>query len=323
VMVRPQDAQPATRLRRAAAPATPPATVPLPPALLTGLAEAVLETTGALVLVCDRDGRTLRTNPAFRRFSGRTAEELLGTPFWEIVVLPEEIQLARMAVADILVGGQSVPGEVDWLAAGGEHRRIELQTSVLADESGDAYAVAFLGVDVTVHRQREARFEHEAMHDALTGVANRGSLFNLLGRCLDATTGTGCGLLFCDLDRFKEINDSRGHAVGDHVLVAVAQRLRSVAGDDGVAARLGGDEFVVLLPGIDPLRLEETARELDLLMQLPFEVDGLRLDVGVSIGRAIGRPGDDPDALITEADLAMYGEKELRRHHARERVRAL
>jgi cyclic di-GMP phosphodiesterase Gmr len=280
------------------------------------VAEAVLESTGALLLVCGRDGRTLRVNPAMQRFTGRSTEELLGTPFWEIVVLPEEVQLARMAVADILAGGAAIPAEVDWLAAGGVRRRVELQTSLLVDDDGGSYAVAFLGVDVTAHRQREARFEYEAMHDALTGLANRGSVFGLLDRALHTTTGTGCGLLFCDLDRFKEINDTRGHVVGDRLLLAVADRLRRVAGDVGVAARLGGDEFVLLFRGADPGRLDEKSRELQEQMRRPFTIDGLRLHVGISIGGTIGRPGDDPDALVTEADVAMYDQKRLRRHRA-------
>jgi cyclic di-GMP phosphodiesterase Gmr len=299
------------RLRSSAAPCA------APQALVGNLAEAVLESTGALLLVCDRDGRTVRVNPALQRFTGRSAEELHGTPFWEIVVIPEEVQLARMAMADVVAGGAAIPAEVDWVAAGGERRRVELQTSVLLDADGHAYAVAFIGVDVTVHRQREARFAHEAMHDALTGVANRGSLFSLLGRVLGEAAGTGCGLLFCDLDKFKVINDTRGHAVGDRVLVAVAERLRNLAGDDGVAARLGGDEFVVLFPGVDREWLAEKATELQVLMQLPFDVDGSPLEVGVSIGAATGVPGDDPDALLTEADVAMYGQKERRRHRAR------
>jgi diguanylate cyclase (GGDEF)-like protein/PAS domain S-box-containing protein len=278
------------------------------------LAEAVLETTGALVLVCDRDGRTLEANPAMQRFTGRTAEELIGVPFWEIVVLPEEVQLARVAVEDVLAGGAQIPAEVDWLAVGGQRCRVELQTSVLRDDSGDAYAVAFVGVDVTVHRQREARYQHQAMHDDLTGVANRGALFNLLSRCLDADTGHGCGLLFCDLDDFKAVNDTWGHAVGDQLLIAVAGLLRSVAGQAGVAARMGGDEFVILFPSMDRAQLDGAAREVARRIRQSFDLGGVRVDVGVSIGAAVGEPGTDPDSLISEADLAMYGEKHARGH---------
>jgi diguanylate cyclase (GGDEF)-like protein/PAS domain S-box-containing protein len=278
------------------------------------LAESVLDTTGALVLVCDSDGRTLEANPAMQRFTGRTAEELIGVPFWEIVVIPEEVQLARLAVADVLAGGASIPAEVDWLAAGGERRRVELHTSVVPDERGGADAVAFVGVDVTVHRQREARYQHQAMHDDLTGVANRGALFHLLTRCLDADTGNGCGLLFCDLDGFKAVNDTWGHAVGDQVLIAVAALLRAVAGEAGVAARMGGDEFVILFRGTDRDQLDGAAREVARRMGKPFDLGGVQVGVGVSIGAAVGEPGTDPDALISEADMAMYGEKHARGH---------
>ncbi|MGY1642652.1 diguanylate cyclase domain-containing protein [Geodermatophilus sp. SYSU D00703] len=289
------------------------ATVSVPGNVLDGLARATLEATAAIVLVCDAGGRVMLANPALQRFTGRTREELVGALFYDVVVQPEEVELARAGVAHVLAGRPAIPGEVDWLAGDGERRRVELQTSVLARDDGAPCAVAFIGIDVTVHREREAHTHRLAMTDPLTGVANRSALFAVLGGHLDAATGGGCGLLFCDLDDFKAVNDRYGHAAGDRLLTGVAERLREVAGPEDVVARLGGDEFVVLFRGTDAGSLAERVRALEARMDEPFGIAGTLVRIGASIGSAIGRPGNDPDALMAEADLAMYGVKTVRR----------
>ena len=300
------------RVGEESAPARP-ATVSVPAVVLDGLARATLEATAALVVVCDGQGTMLLANPALQRFTGSTEDQLIGRPFWEVVTLPEEVALARTAVATVLSGAPAIPGEVDWLTGEGVKRRIELQTSVLAHEDGRPYAVAFIGIDVTAHREREAEVQRLAMTDALTGAANRGALFMVLGAHLDPASGSGCGLVFCDLDDFKAVNDRHGHAAGDQVLVAVAERLRELAGPDDVVARLGGDEFVLLCADGDEEVLADRVRRFEQLMAQPVEVSGTPVRVGASTGTAVGRPGDDPDDVMLRADLGMYGMKTERR----------
>ncbi len=290
-----------------------PVTVSVPVVVLDRLARATLEATAALVLVCDGQGNLLLANQALQRFTGRSEDQLIGRPFWELVTLPQEVALARAAVELVLAGHSAIPGEVDWLTGDGAKRRIELQTSLLTQEDGRPYAVAFIGIDVTVHREREARVQRLALTDALTGTANRGALFMLLAAHLDAESGAGCGLVFCDLDEFKAVNDRHGHAAGDQVLVAVAERLQELAGPDDVVARLGGDEFILLCPGAGVEELTARVGEFQLRMDQPVEVSGLAVRVGVSTGTAVGRPGDDPDAVMTQADLGMYDMKSRRR----------
>jgi diguanylate cyclase (GGDEF)-like protein/PAS domain S-box-containing protein len=290
-----------------------PATVSVTSTALDGLARATLEATAALVLVCDGAGRVLLVNPALQRFTGRSRQELVGTAFWDVVTIPEEAELARAAVAMVMSGRPAIPGEVDWLTGDGDRRRIELQTSVLAHDDGRPYAVAFVGIDVTAHREREARVRRQAVTDPLTGLANRSALFAVLAARLDVGTGDGCGLVFCDLDGFKEVNDRSGHAAGDRLLVAVAGRLRDLAGPDDVVARLGGDEFVLVSRGIDPDALAARARRVEEAVQEPFSVAGVDVRVGVSTGTATGGPGDDPDSVMNRADMAMYGVKSVRR----------
>ncbi|MGY1716449.1 diguanylate cyclase domain-containing protein [Geodermatophilus sp. SYSU D01106] len=280
---------------------------------LDGLARATLEATAALVLVCDDGGRVLLANPALQRFAGRRREELVGLPFWEVVTIPEEVELARAAMAMVVSGRPSIPGEVDWLTGDGDRRRIELQTSVLTREDGTPYAIAFVGIDVTAHREREAQVRRQAVTDPLTGLANRSALFAVLAARLHVETGDGCSLVFCDLDGFKGVNDRFGHAAGDRLLVAVAGRLRDLAGPDDVVARLGGDEFVVVSRGLDADAAAGRARRIEAAVREPLDVAGEVVRIGVSTGTATGGPGDDPDSVMNRADMAMYGVKSVRR----------
>ena len=300
------------RVEEGPAPARP-ATVSVPAVVLDGLARATLEATAALVVVCDGQGSMLLANRSLQRFTGLSEDQLIGRPFWEVVTLPQEVGLARTAVATVLSGVPAIPGEVDWLSGDGTKRRIELQTSVLAHEDGRPYAVAFIGIDVTVHREREAEVQRLAMTDALTGAANRGALFMVLGAHLGAGSGAGCGLVFCDLDDFKAVNDRYGHAAGDRVLVAVADRLRQLAGPADVVARLGGDEFVLLCAEAGEEALGDRVRRFEQLMAQPVDVSGTPVAIGASTGTAVGRPGDDPDDVMLRADQRMYGMKTGRR----------
>ena len=154
------------------------------------------------------------------------------------------------------------------------------------------------------------RHEHEAMHDALTGLANRELLQNRLGRLLkhaQAEHEQGPGLLLADLDHFKDINDSLGHHVGDQLLIELARRLEQLG--EGQAARLGGDEFAVVCPGGGE-QLQELADRVLAALQAPVEVQGLRLQVGASVGLVVAPvDGQDVAALLKNADIAMYQAK--------------
>ena len=277
------------------------------------LAHALVGATEALICVVDGAGRILLANPALERFTGRPAADLVDRPLWDVLVVPEDVQPAREAIADSLAGGQLLPGEVDWLAAGGVRRRVALQNSVLTDAAGTDYATAFVGIDVTEQREREALSTLQASTDPLTGVGNRRVVFEALQEHLDPATGTGCGLLFFDVDHFKAVNDQHGHAAGDQLLVELAGRLKAVSGPDDVVARLGGDEFVLLSPGTDAAGLEALARRVGREMRVPVCTAAGELAIVVSVGSSTGRAGDDPDELMARADRDMYGAKTRRR----------
>jgi diguanylate cyclase (GGDEF)-like protein/PAS domain S-box-containing protein len=287
----------------------------LPP--VAQLCCALVEATESLICVVDAEGRILLANAALQRFTGRAAADLVSRRLWDVLVIPEEAELARAAVAASMAGGQLIPREVDWLAASGSRRRVALHNSVLTDEAGRPYATAFVGADVTEQREREALSHRRANTDPLTEVGNRRVVFEALQLHLEPTTGSGCGLLFCDVDQFKSVNDRHGHAVGDQLLIELAGRLRQLAGPEDVVARLGGDEFLLLTPGTDPTAVAEMAGRVARAMRVPVPTSAGPVAIGVSVGGAIGHAGEDPDELMARADRDMYGTKTHRRRSHR------
>ena len=289
----------------------PPKAVPLAAeqeGLDDGLLRALVRAVDEMICVIDGDGRILLANPALLRFAGRSAPELLGRPFWDVLLAPEHVLLAQDAVARAMDTGRAHPQEGDWLTASGERRRVAVSNTVLIQD-GRPYAIGCFARDVTDDRRREEQLHRQAQTDPLTGIANRAALFDRLGRRLDAAEGVGCAVLFCDLDDFKWINDEHGHAVGDRMLAAVAARLVEVTGPDDVVARFGGDEFVVLCPHPDEAALTALATRLQARIEAPFHGPTGPLTVGMSIGMAVARPGETADDLIGRADRAMYGVK--------------
>ena len=165
-------------------------------------------------------------------------------------------------------------------------------------------------LDVTGRREAEDALEHQAFHDTLTGLANRALFLDRADHALRQTKRRGAPVaaLFLDLDDFKMVNDSLGHPAGDGLLIAVAERLVSVARDGDTVARFGGDEFALLLEsGAMPRTAKIVAQRVADALQSPFVVSGTKVTASVSIGIAIGRPFRDTSAdLLRDADLAMY-----------------
>jgi diguanylate cyclase (GGDEF)-like protein/PAS domain S-box-containing protein len=164
-------------------------------------------------------------------------------------------------------------------------------------------------VDVTERMRAEARIAHLAHHDALTGVANRNRFHHALREALSRRTSDRRLTLFLlDLDSFKPVNDTYGHAAGDAVLKLVAGRLRSVARGSDTVARLGGDEFA-LIHHAGAADVAALADRLVALMRTPFQVGADHVTIGVSIGVAFGDDDADADGILARADAALYAAK--------------
>jgi diguanylate cyclase (GGDEF)-like protein/PAS domain S-box-containing protein len=176
---------------------------------------------------------------------------------------------------------------------------------VTAHESVIARCLRYVQLVLVRHAEHE-QLRHLASHDPLTGTANRARFRDRLTRALE--TGGPAVLLYCDMDRFKAVNDSLGHQAGDVVLVELVRRLRQALRPSDELARIGGDEFTVLLRG-DLATAEEVAARLVAVASQPFDVHGTTVEVGLSVGIAEARPDDTPDDLVRRADTALYDAK--------------
>ncbi|PPQ40090.1 PAS domain S-box-containing protein/diguanylate cyclase (GGDEF) domain-containing protein [Rhodoblastus acidophilus] len=194
----------------------------------------------------------------------------------------------------------------------GRLRYIELRARYSFGPDGKATTSIGVGIDVTERREAEQRLTHAANHDALTGLPNRALFRTRLEEALArARRGIRFALLCLDLDRFKEVNDTLGHPVGDRLLVAAAARLRAELRETDTLARLGGDEFAIIQCCLlDPQEASSLARRVINILSAPFEIDGQKIVVGVSIGIALS-PEDSGEAesLLSAADMALYGAK--------------
>jgi diguanylate cyclase (GGDEF)-like protein len=192
---------------------------------------------------------------------------------------------------------------------------ISMAPLVVAAANNSLVLVVLLAAPlIAVYRSAAAlaRASHEALHDALTGLANRAQLYRTLALMLgdDAPPSHTFALCLVDLDRFKEINDSLGHSIGDELLQGVAQRLRAGVGGGDLVARLGGDEFALLLGDADEAMIPAAIERLSARLEAPFELSNVTLDIAASIGIALAPAhGQDIESLLRAADAALYRAK--------------
>ena len=209
---------------------------------------------------------------------------------------------ARFPFSDVIVRPASEQ-DVHWSLSG----------NPIFDDRGRFLGFRGIGTDLTEQRRSEQEITRLARFDSLTGLPNRALMRQTLEEALRnaAHRQKGCALFLIDLDRFKNVNDTLGHPIGDALLRLVAERLKSVMGNHGQVGRLGGDEFQAVLPGtVDIGLLESLARTLIEQVSRPYSIEGHKVMIGASVGVAIGDPGRaSADALVRNADLALYAAK--------------
>lgn len=194
-------------------------------------------------------------------------------------------------------------------------RWLQLSGKPFLDQRGSFAGFRGVGSDVTQSREAEAHIAYLATRDSLTGLSNRVVFHEVASEACAAAAskarGTPVSLLYLDLDGFKTVNDSAGHTTGDALLCQVGERLRVLLSADAQAFRLGGDEFAILHRGRDPQAAEALAEAAIRALRAPYLIDGVRAEIGVSIGIA-SAPGDaaDPADLLRKADLALYSAKD-------------
>ncbi|RJF85633.1 putative bifunctional diguanylate cyclase/phosphodiesterase [Sphingomonas cavernae] len=264
-------------------------------------------------------GRCLtHVSPRFATALGLDLTELEGKPFLQVLAgdsweagnfasglreLAEKLK-RRESFSDLIL-----PVKID-----GETRWWELSASPRLDDRGTFLGFRGVGSDVTQQRDSADKINRLARYDTLTGLPNRMLINETVARAMqDAEQWRSrCAFMMIDLDRFKAVNDTLGHPVGDRLLSHVAERLRSLMSDNELCGRLGGDEFaVVVRDASDPSRLEALARNIIETLSRPYEVDQHTLYIGASVGTAVGpKDGRTAEMLIRSADLALYRSKD-------------
>ena len=255
------------------------------------------------------DQRITRVNVAFEKLLGRVSAELIGNVVAELA-RPDPVPARRAADSP---ASSSDPYEVHFTRPDGSEVWGRVSSTLLTIESGTEPCVLLTQIeDITVLRTIQARFAYAATHDRLTGLANRALVLDRLASALtDAERGLDrVAAFYCDLDQFKAINDTLGHAAGDQLLAEVARRLELTAREQDTVGRLGGDEFVVIAYPV-PSATEAAciAARLMKAVQQPVELAGSQVYPTSSIGAALSAPGMLADQLLADADRAMYTAK--------------
>jgi len=261
----------------------------------------------------DFSREALTTSTELRRLYGvDPGREVSGYEELFRYVPAEDQARIQATVLDALAEQRPFGIELHLDLPGGEPRWLRVQGRI-QDGGGEPTRLIGTSQDITDRKDAERALAHQALHDALTGLPNRVLLVDRLEQALARTTRSdeNVAVLFLDVDRFKVVNDSRGHAAGDELIVGVADRLRATVRPTDTVARFGGDEFVVVCQEDETLSgAMAIADRLVAALREPFRIGGEEIFLTVSVGIAIAAPGASSETLLRNADAAMYRAKE-------------
>ena len=263
-------------------------------------------------ITCER----LYLSPRWKAMLGYADDELSDTPGEWLGRVHADDRAALQQAIDALCAGtsQHLEHEHRIQDRDGSYRWMLARGTAVRDHAGQATRVVGSLTDVSARKHAEERLQHDALHDALTGIPNRvlfvDRLDQAIRRAQRATPQAAAAVLFLDLDRFKLVNDSLGHQAGDALLIAVARRLESAVRPPDTVARLGGDEFTVLLDGVsDAHEASLVAERVRATLRTPFVISDRELHIDASIGIALAGADAAPETVLRDADVAMYRAK--------------
>jgi diguanylate cyclase (GGDEF)-like protein/PAS domain S-box-containing protein len=281
------------------------------------LAAQVFENSGETIIIMDAERRIVSVNRAFTEMTGYLPDEVLGREPQFIAAAEKDQELHRRLWHSLAEIGYW-QGEVWSRRKNGESFPEWLGISTLRDATGEVEHYVAISSDISERKAAQARIEFLAHHDPLTDLPNRLLFKDRLERAIahGDRTNTRVALLFIDLDRFKTVNDSLGHPVGDRLLQEAAQRLLACVRDMDTVSRQGGDEFLIMLAEItDADTVTRIVEDILLALAVPFFVDGHEVAISCSVGIAVfPEDGREFDGLLKRADIAMYHAKEAGRN---------
>jgi diguanylate cyclase (GGDEF)-like protein/PAS domain S-box-containing protein len=279
---------------------------------------AVFENTAEGVIITDTQPRIIAVNRAFTEITGFTEEEVLGKPP-NIRRSGKHDSDFYQALWDSLNQTDRWRGEIWNRRKNGEINPEWMTISAVYDDQGEISNYVAVFTDITAIKTSEAKLEYLAHHDPLTNLPNRLVINDRITHAVERSQRSGqkVAVLFLDLDRFKNINDTLGHPVGDQLLQEASNRIRTALRQGDTLGRLGGDEFIVVIEEFDHINeVEHTAEKLLHTMTAPFSIQQHELYLGVSIGISLfPDDGSEVATLIRNADTAMYRAKEQGRNN--------
>lgn len=273
----------------------------------------LFENANDLIYTHDLQGNFTSLNRAGERITGYSREEALNMQI-SAVVAPEYIDFAREMTMRKVDGEVPTSYELEIIAKSGHRVMLELSTRLI-HRNGTPVGVQGIGRDISSRRRAEEQLMHNALHDSLTDLPNRTEFMRHLQGAIDqskADPGFKFAVLFLDLDRFKIINDSLGHVIGDKLLVGIAKRLRMCVRPRDIVARFGGDEFTILLNKVGaPDDVTLVAERLQRKLSAPFKFGNYEVFTSASIGIIVSDDiAREPEDFLRDADTAMYRAKE-------------
>lgn len=261
----------------------------------------------------DRSGTILTVNRQTLQSLGYgQPEDLVGRNALDLVAPELRAEAAEHFRMRLEMKRQEETVEILLLRQDGSTFPAELSFALTRDEAGDPDGLMCVGRDITERKAYEEQLRHLAFHDALTGLPNRVLFHDRLDQAILTARREGAtvAVLLMDLDRFKDVNDTLGHQMGDLLLLQVCERFQGELRESDTLARLGGDEFAVLLTDVDEVGAAMFAGRLLSSLVAPFDLGGHGVYIGCSMGIAIYPDhGDDPTSLLRRADVAMYSAK--------------
>ncbi len=272
-------------------------------------ATSILDTMQGALVVTDRDGIIRVANRVARSWLGLDAAHLMNQRFATV------LEQQSTPIGNGLPGDAGMDGQQEWTDSTGTLHIVEINSTPLMLSGGQTVGTVYAAHDITAHKEAQKELARLALYDAMTGLPNRTLLYERIEHSITIArrTNSFIAIFFLDLDRFKEVNDSRGHEAGDEVLRVIAGRLTASVRESDTVSRIGGDEFVIVTDGLsgagDSVPI---AQKLSDTVSRPIDLADGRVEVGSSIGIAMYPiDGRDRETLVAHADNAMYMAKKV------------